>query len=56
MLTQNDLFSQLSQIDLRRMECDHLPTVEILNRADYSLRIALMMMMGDLSNLPTLGE
>ena len=56
MLTENDLFSALSNIDLRRMECDNLFAEEILNRADYSLRIALMMMQGDLTNLPTLGE
>ena len=56
MLTQDAIFTALSNIDLRRMECDNLFTEEILNRADYSLRIALMMMQGDLSNLPTLGE
>ena len=56
MLTQNHIFAALSEIDLRRMECDNLFTEEILARTDYSLRIALMMMLGDLSELPTVGE
>tara|TARA_B100002051_G_C16156502_1_gene356042 strand:+ start:203 stop:373 length:171 start_codon:yes stop_codon:yes gene_type:complete len=53
MLTSNDLFEQLSEITLRSMEEDNLFTVEILDRAAYSLSVALMMMTGDLSDLPT---
>ena len=53
MLSTSDLFEQLSEITLRTIEEDNLFTVEILDRAAYSLSIALMMMMGDLSDLPT---
>ena len=56
MLTIDDVFSSLSVIDLRRMEEENLFTKEILARADYSLRVVLMMMTGDLSELPVVGE